>query len=317
MEHPEASPQAGRRPIDRRTRALARLILGKRVVNDLEVQMWLEERMAFSRQSAAVRRRALEEANAIVDEAKTRISRISRLRQVRKALRICPECARAYVVLAEEGAQSKQQALDLFRLGVRAAERTLGRQGMTRWAGRFSETPETRDYLDARLGVANTLWELDLQHEAVPHYRELLALDPVDSAGVRFLLLFYSLAMYDTTLTEELLARYADDDYTEWLYSTALYRFRREGDSPAARELLRQAFEANSLVPPYLLGADLQLDQFYLDEVPHLEEAGSAGEAILYSLDNGVLWQTTTGALDWLRRVHRSWKGQAASGGDS
>lgn len=312
-QDPEPSALAGRRPIDRRTRALARLILGQRVVSDLEVQVWLEERMAFSQQDAAVRRQALEEANAIVDEAKTRPSRISRLRQVRRALHICPECARAYVALALEGAQNKQQALDLFRLGVRAAERTLGRQGMKRWAGRFGETPETRDYLDARLGVANMLWTLDLQHEAVSHYREILALDAVDSSGVRFILLFYSLAMYDTTLTEELLARYADDDYAEWLYSTALYRYRREGDSPTARATLHAAFEANPFISAYLQGADLPLAQLSLADSPGSDEPGSEGEAMLYALENGVLWETTPGAQQWLERTHQAYADQPRS----
>jgi tetratricopeptide (TPR) repeat protein len=296
-ESPDPS-LAGQRTIDRRTRAVARIILGKRTVTDPEVQAWLEERMAFSQQSADLRRQALEAANAIVDEALTRSSRISRLRQARLALRICPECARAYVVLGNLGSKNEQQAHDLFRLGMRAAERALGRQAMKRWAGRFGEIPDTRDYMDTRLGLANALWLMDRQHEALPHYRELLALDPVDTAGVRFILLFYSIAMFDSTLTEELLTRYPDDTYAEWLYSTALYRYRRDGDRVAARRVLREALEANRHIAVYLLRKEMPTrDQRYPDD------PGTEGEAMVYVDENDALWDMTPGAREWLERV--------------
>src|SRR5205807_9021952 len=49
-----------------------------------------------------------------------------RVRLANEALRISPDCADAYVLLAEETAHRAKEAADLYAKGVAAAERALG-----------------------------------------------------------------------------------------------------------------------------------------------------------------------------------------------
>ena len=54
----------------------------------------------------------------------------------------------------------------------------------------------------------------------------------------------------------ELLDQYRDEPTAVWRYGRALSLFRREGDSPAARECLREALRTNRHVPQFLLGEE-------------------------------------------------------------
>ena len=87
----------------------------------------------------------------------------------RKALDISPDCADAYVLLAEgrpHGGEAR-----LLRPGVAAGERALGADMFEEDAGHFWGILETRPYMRAREGLARCLWELGERQEAISHYR--------------------------------------------------------------------------------------------------------------------------------------------------
>jgi hypothetical protein len=67
------------------------------------------------------------------------------------ALAISPDCADAYVLLAEH-ATSRKEALRLYEQGVAAGERALGPEAFQRDVGHFWGILETRPYMRARLG---------------------------------------------------------------------------------------------------------------------------------------------------------------------
>jgi len=90
-----------------------------------------------------------------------------RLALARKAMETSPDCADAYVLLAEESAPSLNEALALYRKGVEAGERTLGKEGFEEYAGHFWGFIETRPYMRARAGLAQCLWESGKRQEAV------------------------------------------------------------------------------------------------------------------------------------------------------
>src|SRR5690242_5951519 len=69
------------------------------------------------------------------------------------ALKICPDCADAYVLLAELSGKSRQ-ALELYEKGVAAGERALGPEAFRENAGHFWGVLETRPYMRAREGLA-------------------------------------------------------------------------------------------------------------------------------------------------------------------
>ncbi|HEU4370794.1 MAG TPA: hypothetical protein VFV05_21440, partial [Methylomirabilota bacterium] len=100
----------------------------------------------------------------------------------RKALELSADCADAYVLLAEES-RGPEGSLTLYEQGVAAGERALGAEVFAQEAGRFWGIVSTRPYMRARLGLARTLEDLDRRDEAIPHYRELLRLNPGDNQG--------------------------------------------------------------------------------------------------------------------------------------
>src|SRR5262245_21086137 len=69
-----------------------------------------------------------------------------RVQLATQALNIWPDCADAYVLLAEH-APSRKQALALYEQGVAAAERVLGPDVFHQEAGRFWGILETRPYM--------------------------------------------------------------------------------------------------------------------------------------------------------------------------
>jgi len=222
-------------------------------------------------------------------------SRRQRVALARKALKVSPQCADAYVLLAEETARTADEALDLYRQGVEAGERALGKAAFKKYAGRFWGFLETRPYMRARFGLAQALWAKGLRDEAVVHYQAMLRLNPGDNQGIRYTLLNCLLELGRDTDAGKLLNRYKRDGAAAWVYSEALALFRREGDSRASRAALERAVEANLLVPAYLLGR-----KRLPSVLPALIAMGSADEAVAYVHDAAAAWAAAPAALAWL-----------------
>jgi len=239
-------------------------------------------------------RTPVEEAQDIMYEA-WEARGLQRVKLARKALETSPDCADAYVLVAEETARSLEEARDLYAEGVAAGERALGEEFFRENTGHFWGILETRPYMRARAGLAQCLWMLDERDAAVEHYQELLRLNPNDNQGLRDVLLDCLLEMNRDEEAERLLRQYEDDGTASWLYNWALLVFRREGDSREARRRLKEALEQNQHVPAYLLGRK-RLPR----ELPDLVGFGDENEAIAYAGDALVNWRNTPGALEWL-----------------
>jgi hypothetical protein len=79
-----------------------------------------------------------------------------------KALELSPLCADAYVLLAQETARNLDEAIDLYRQGVEAGKKALGKSAFRDDVGHFWGLLETRPYMRARHGLAQALWDKDL-----------------------------------------------------------------------------------------------------------------------------------------------------------
>jgi tetratricopeptide (TPR) repeat protein len=212
----------------------------------------------------------------------------------RKALELSPDCADAYVVLAEQTGDP-ETALDLYAQGLAAGERAIGPKVFEEESGHFWGITSTRPYMRARLGLAHTLQDLGRDGEAIEHYQALLRLNPNDNQGVRDLLLPLLLAEGRDADAGALLAQYADDDSAVWNYCRALWAFRREGDSPGSRQRLRDAVKANRHVPEYLIG---ETEMPYT--TPPSYAFGSVEEAVICTEELMDAWESTPGAMRWL-----------------
>lgn len=129
---------------------------------------------------------SLEQAQDRMYEAWEARNRKACVRLAREALAISPDCADAYVLLAEETARTSDEALKLYEEGTRAGERALGPEAFAEGAGNFWGILETRPYMRARAGVAECLWEMGEAARAVEYYQELLRLNPGDNQGNRY-----------------------------------------------------------------------------------------------------------------------------------
>ncbi len=217
-----------------------------------------------------------------------------RVKLARQALEISPDCADAYVLLAEE-ARSLPEAKHLYEQGVSAGERALGPQTFEEDAGHFWGIIETRPYMRARAGLASCLWQLGERQAAIDHYVDMLRLNPGDNQGIRYVLANCLLRQGDDIALAKLLDQYKDDAMAEWLYTRALLAFRREGAGKKANAALKKALKENEFVPAYLLGKKRLPRQ-----LPDYIGFGDENEAVSYAAGALAIWRETPGALDWL-----------------
>lgn len=163
LEHelspPEAQTPAGRehagsalaaRYAMERTMADVGAILSEREFASIdEANAFLQEMLAKGGVPRRSAQSPLEPARDLTDAAWEATSSRERARLARKALEISPDCADAYVPLAEETARSLREAADLYAEGVAAGERALGKESFAEEVGHFWSVIETRPYMRA------------------------------------------------------------------------------------------------------------------------------------------------------------------------
>jgi len=239
----------------------------------------------------------LSQAQDLVYQAYEASSRKQAVKLARQALEISPDCADAYVLLAEADAKTEEEARAYYQKGVEAGERALGPELFEEGAGHFWGILETRPYMRARQGLAETLGLMGEEEAAIEHFREMLRLNPGDNQGIRYLLADCLLTTDRADELQGLLEQYDDDASASWAYNRALLLFRQEGESDEANAALDEALEYNPHVPDYLLGKK-KLPK----EMPAYLSFGDKNEAIDYALMGIAHWRHTYGALRWLRK---------------
>ncbi|MBN2209927.1 MAG: hypothetical protein JW709_00895 [Sedimentisphaerales bacterium] len=301
LENPSAAPVADiprrfdRRAMEQSMVGLQKLIDEQNLDDIDEINEFIQNNINTGKVSAPEPRTPLEKAQNLVYRAFEARGRIQIL-MARKALEICPDCTDAYVLLAERTTNA-QKAYDLYLEGMLAGERTLGTEYFIENKGHFWGILETRPYMRARLGLAQTLEDLDRREEACQHYRELLRLNPHDNQGARELLMPTLLHLDADDELEELLARYEDKHMALWSYTRALLSYRQMSDKPIARKHLKHALKVNLHVADMLLGYDD--DEYSLGEGYTL---GSPEEAAMCTGLLADAWTDTPGASDWLEK---------------
>src|SRR5690606_28426263 len=150
----------------------------------------------------------------------------------------------------------------------------------------------TRPYMRARAALAQVLAAQGAEDEAIGHYRALLALNPGDNQGIRFLLLELLL---DAGRDDEAAALF--EEYDEhgalWTYAGVLLALRAK-DQRLARRRLRAALRANRHVSRYLTG-----QRELPDILPGYYSKGKDDEAVLCAESLMDAWEATPGAVAW------------------
>jgi tetratricopeptide (TPR) repeat protein len=166
-----------------------------------------------------------------------------------RALEIFPQCADAYLILAQESSPDLLfTAKSLYEQALETCQSTLGPSTFENCAGRFWKLiPQTRPYMRARAGLARCLWLLAQRQQAIEHYCDMLRLNPGDNQGVRYLLLAHTLLQPRTDKQlAALIENYKYDDSAFWLYTNSLRYFRRARASITANRALKKALKATA-----------------------------------------------------------------------
>ncbi len=285
-----------RRSMEQQMRAVTRLLEGHDFASLDEANAFLQQQLATGQPLAAPPATPLEEAQELVYQA-LETTGARRLALARRALALSPDCADAYVLLAE-AARDPQEARALYEQGVRAGARAVGPEPCREDVGHFWGILETRPYMRARQGLAEVLWALGERRAAIGHVQDMLRLNPGDNQGLRYTLATWLLATGDDAALEGLLGRYPDEGSATWAYTRALAAFRRHGAGPPAGAALREALTINPFVPAYLLG---------LKPLPRRLPAyvgfGDEDEAVAYIAEAAEPWLASPEALAWLATV--------------
>ena len=224
---------------------------------------------------------------------------IDRVELAEEALEISALCADAWVMLAEDAAESLEQEIEYYQNAVDAGERALGEAFFEKQVGRFWGLPETRPYMRARAGLAHCLWDQGEHQAAIAHYFDLLELNPGDNQGIRFLLVTSLILLGRHVEALRVMDANPEDEYSAvWAYSRALISFREQGDVAESRTQRAFAVRVNEFVPDYLSG-QARMPKFPPDYV----SPGEKSEAVSYVYDNRQAWLDTPGSIDWLLKA--------------
>lgn len=213
-----------------------------------------------------------------------------------QALALYPNLADAWILLGEHEANTPGTCLPYFEKAVEAGRADLGEEFFRNNEGHFWGMVESRPFMRAKAFLAQVLWDLGREDEAIANYQECLRLNPNDNQGLRYALTGWLIAKNRLDEAEEVLKRFKNDCGAMHVYNKALYLFARHGsESKKASKQLVAAIIENPHVPKYLSGKK---------KLP-VESLGSYGigtveEAICYAEDGIVAWERTPGALEWL-----------------
>ncbi len=220
-----------------------------------------------------------------------------RIKLAKKALQIYPYNADAYLILAEDSAVSLPKQKALLLKGLEAGEKSLDPDLFQNDIGHFWGILETRPYMRVKSALAQCLWELGEQEDALNHLRELLKLNPNDNQGIRYLLSTYLLAANKLVEYKEVLDKYGEEGSANLLYNRALVEYKQK-NKPLADSYLQQAFQFNPYVADYLSGKKNPPPISPLYYSP-----GGEDEAQIYAIVHKELWVQTKGALEWLLSI--------------
>jgi tetratricopeptide (TPR) repeat protein len=278
--------------------AIQKLVDEHKFKSEAEVNEFLQNLISSGELPRQTAQSPLEKAQELIYDAWEMQNRRDMVKLARQALDISPDCADAYVILAEDTVWSIEEAMKLYQAGVEAGERALGAKMFAEDVGHFWGILQTRPYMRARAGLAQCLWELGKHKEAIEHYQDMLRLNPSDNQGIRYLLAASLLEMGEIGALQGLLEEH-DEATAAWLYTGALVAFLQQGNSPESQQRLIEALKYNPYVAPYLLG-----EKRLPKRLPDYMGSGDKNEAIIYAAEFGLGWLKAKGAISWLESTY-------------
>lgn len=276
---------------------LGRLLAGQEFKSKADLQKYLDGVVKGKKIPDVPPKSAVEFAQDIMYEAWEVESRKERIKLAKEALSISPDCADAYNLLAEEEAESLEEARNLYQKGVEAGRRALGEEIFKAKDPHFWGYLPSRPYMRSRAGLMECLWKLGEHDEAIQHAKGMLKLNKNDNQGIRYILIAYLADLERWDELEKFMSRGGySDGAAEWRYTKALLAFVRHGISEKADAVLKIALKANVYAPEYLVGK-----KPVPQELPDRITMGGEDEGFCYAARSRGAWLKVPGAIDWLK----------------
>jgi len=247
----------------------------------------------------------------------------ARIKAAKEAIELNPECATAYILLAEEEAEDIQDAEVKFKEAFRIAETNYRRSQQQQLQNQMTELQHRRDtnvmiYIRRRLAMCAR--KLGKMKEAVKLFKDLAKEIPpiMHVLNIHENLLECLLEMGNYADVQAVLAKYDDISLPKSAaicYTAALLKARsvadkfsadvagKRGLTPSemsAVEAIHRAVEFNPHVPKYLL----EMKPLILPP-EHILKRGDS-EALSYAFYHLTHWKRVDGALNLL---HCTWEG--------
>lgn len=216
------------------------------------------------------------------------------LRLAKKALKLHPACADAYVHLSRLSAKSNGEERELLLRGMQAAKEFFGGKFFKSFKGQFNSVLLTKPYMLLLEEYASVCWEGGDKKQAIKTLYEILEYDRRDWQGVRFVLLPKLLSEKKYAEAEKLMQRFKNEDGASWLYSKAYILYKNPKTRRSARAAVAKAFGQNPFVVDFLVGKQR------LPEYPERIHKGLESEAIAYVHESIEQWAMDTEAALWL-----------------
>jgi len=242
----------------------------------------------------------LHKAQELVYEAWETENTKKRIKLAKQALDISPNCADAYLILADDLADTAMEQKSYYKLAITAGESALGEEFFKENKGHFWGMIETRPYMRALMAYADILWDEGSRTQSIEHYQKLLELNPNDNQGVRYIYFHKLLELTNNANIETLMKNYPEEMTANWLYDVALYCYQKHGASPEATKALAKAEKSNPHVLDYVQMKKKLPRHMYDSYV-----LGSKEEAVNYIYDTVNAWNNTVGAIAWIQSYNR------------
>ncbi len=238
------------------------------------------------------------QAQQLVYDAWEFLNKKDRVNCAKKALKLWPDCADAYSILANDFAKTLDKKIEYYKFAVQVGKRAIGDKIFREEHEHFWGILETRPFMRAKLGLATALWESGEHKLAISHLWDLLEYNPGDNQGIRYILIGWLFVSRDLDGVERLLKLNEDEGSASFGYSRLLYALVKNASLTNVSALLKLALKKNPFIPDYVFGKSKVTSEQAGGYSP-----GSSEEAIMYSVDgSGIqVWECYPKALLWLK----------------
>jgi tetratricopeptide (TPR) repeat protein len=245
-------------------------------------------------------------AQQLVYDAWEMVYKKDRVQQAKVAIKLWPDCADAFNILAEDLAKAPDQKIKYYEKAIQAGKRAIGDKRFREARGHFWGMIETRPFMRAKFGLASALWEKGESETAISHLWEMLDLNPGDNQGIRYVLVGWLFLKSDFVGVKRILKKNEDEGSATFAYSRLLQSLIVGESQKVLHNLFKIALSRNAFIPDFIVGNE---------KIPKKQasgySSGSREEAIMYGTDcSGILsWQKYPVAVKWLKENKAS-KGQ-------